>query len=319
VVNPLLTIVIPTADRHHYLPETLHNLTNEIIGSNYKIKIIIADNCSTPPIRKEILGSLSDSPLISTKRFDVRVGVGESIVRSSKLAHTKYVWVFGDDDLIVEGGLKVIVESLGRYMPDYLYMNRFIAPNDMSVLERVEHEVTLPLIEGKLTGSAAVTRFTHHPGFISSLIVKKGMFEHEDIDFERLYPGYGFLGCLYYKSLKGVVTYISFPYLIQRRSITLWKKQWPLYWLVSVPDLFKWLEKEGAEGAYKRVLSEVNPTVIRTLVSAKASGVSVRDKLWYLAVKDQSYMKKWAGFLLRYLLPVSFAQFVVRLYIKVKG
>lgn len=319
VSHASLSIVIPTADRHEYLPETLACLTKEIQRSGKDIRIIIADNASDPPIDMSMLGKLSSVEIVSIKRFQDRVAIGKSIERSSQLAVTDYVWVFGDDDLIVDGGLLIILETLNRHMPDYLYMNRFVAPHSMRKMIRTEHEVTTPFIDGNIIGKDAIARFNHHPGFITSLITKKGMLGADGEDLEGMFPGYGFLAALYSKTIKGKVSYISAPILVQRKSRTLWRALWPFYWLVSVPSLFKWLDSKGAESSYETVCKEVRSTAIRTAILAKASGVSVKDKLWFRSSCHQTPFNKLVFFMVRWFLPHYLAKGIMSIGLKWKG
>lgn len=313
-----LTIVIPTADRHEYLPETISCLSREIERCGINIPVIIADNASSPPISPESLGDSRGSLNFEICRFEQRVGIGDSIVRSSLLAKTKYVWVFGDDDLIVDWGLMCILEVLGNAEPDYLYMNRFIAPHDMKKMDRTEHVVSNPFIETEISGYEAPSLFTHHPGFITSLVSRVGLFENNEYVFEKMFPGFGFLGALYFNTLKGNAAYISAPLLVQRKSRTLWKVLWPSYWLISIPTLFEWVDKQGASGAYAAVIEEVRGTAIRTALVAKASGISGDESFWKESARHQSFFNKSGFFIIRFLLPVYIAKLMVFLGSRVK-
>lgn len=316
-----LSIIIPTADRHEYLQGTISNLLDEIERTGKKIKIIVVDNASKPPIEMLMLGEKArDSGLVSIKRFENRVEVGESIMRSSMLAESDFVWVFGDDDMIVDGGMGLILDVLEEERPDYVYVNRYIATNDMGRVLRTEHDVTVPFLQ-KFKGVEAVRRFTHHPGFITSLVVRKGLFNYSQKKLDNLFPGYGFLAALYVNTLDGKVCYISVPLVVQRKSLTLWRRSWPYYWLVSVPSLFKWLDGVGAKGAYESVCREVTslPAVLYTATLAKASGTRSCDDFWNAAAKYQKALGKVSLYVIRFFLPSFLAKLLIRIGARLKG
>lgn len=269
-----LTIVIPTADRQAYLPGTLANITEEF-GRFGGVRLIVVDNASNPPVDMQMCASFG----AELKRYEDRGDVGNSINRAAKMAETEYVWVFGDDDLICPGVIPVLDNVLTLDQPDVVYLNRYVSDHELSLIERTEHRVE---IQDKqvFTGADAAIAFTHHPGFISAVIFRKTMFSGSE-ECEVMFPGYGFMAAIYKNSIHGKFVYLPKPWVVQRRSVSLWKARWPKFWLVTLPKMFAWLENtHGVNGALSAIKLETNRAAVRNLLVARANGYASSDSFW---------------------------------------
>ena len=294
-----LTIIIPTADRQNYLPVTLASITSEFTRFG-RLRVIVVDNASNPPVDALMCARFG----VELKRYDDRGDVGESINRAAYLADTEYVWVFGDDDLVCTGVLPVVDNILSVEQPDVIYLNRYIANHNLNLIERTEHPVEI--IDMRiLSGAEASIAFTHHPGFISAVIFRKTMLVDTE-ECEIMFPGFGFMAAIYKNSLRGKFVLHTKPWVVQRRSESLWKSRWPRFWLVTLPKMFEWLEStHGVNGALDTIKLETNRSAVRTLLAARANGYVTSDKFWrdagkylseanYLIAKVLSHMPIWS-------------------------
>lgn len=273
-LNAKLTIVIPTADRQAYLPDTLANITEEFrrFGG---ARLIVVDNASKPPVDAGMCASFG----AELKRYEDRGDVGNSINRAAKLAETEYVWVFGDDDLICPGVMPVLESVLTSEQPDVVYLNRYVSDHELNSIERTEHCVEIHDMK-VLTGAEAAIEFTHHPGFISAVIFRKNMLAGTE-ECEVMFPGYGFMAAIYKNSIHGKFVYLPKPWVVQRRSVSLWKARWPKFWLVTLPKMFDWLEStHGVKGALNAIKLETNRAAVRNLLAARANGYVSSDSFW---------------------------------------
>jgi len=111
--TPLLTIAIPTWNRATYLEQNLKQLRSEMSGIDTgKVEILVSDNCSsdnTPSVVKD--ASLSGLPITYIRNED-NIGWGPNFVQCFKLAKGKYVLLLGDDDLIIDGALEILLNRL---------------------------------------------------------------------------------------------------------------------------------------------------------------------------------------------------------------
>lgn len=118
----LLSICIPTWNRSSLLAVLLENLRREIEGLEDRVEIVIADNASDDATAAVV--HAWGKP-VSYGRQAATVGMASNIFFAAcDLAHGEFVWLIGDDDLILPGGVRRVVESLQREPDlDYHYIN----------------------------------------------------------------------------------------------------------------------------------------------------------------------------------------------------
>ena len=115
----ILSICIPTYNRQNKILRTVRDFYNQILLSGEKddIELVVSNNCSTDDTRK-ILDGL-DFPKINFRVFHQTENIGFDW--NTKFLYEKakgqYIWYFGDDDIIFNGSVKTIFDSIknGKY------------------------------------------------------------------------------------------------------------------------------------------------------------------------------------------------------------
>lgn len=127
--QPLLTIAIPTYNRARYLRESLAALFDELVAES-RVELIVSDNAShdeTPSVVREFqergLG-------IRYIRNETNLGSSMNILQCFEQASGKYVWILGDDDIVLAGCVKQIMVYLERDDYDMLYLVPYGFDND---------------------------------------------------------------------------------------------------------------------------------------------------------------------------------------------
>lgn len=111
-ISPLLTIAIPTYNRAKFLERCLNSIVDQIKGQESLIELIVSDNCSTDNTHEVIERIiLKGIPIQYIKNVENK-GADFNIAQCYIMAQGKYVVAFGDDDIIVKGGLQKILEIL---------------------------------------------------------------------------------------------------------------------------------------------------------------------------------------------------------------
>jgi glycosyltransferase involved in cell wall biosynthesis len=92
--GPLVSIVIPTYNRSHYLRTALESA----LAQTYRdVEIIISDDASTTDVRSGIADLLAD-PRVSYRRNPTNLGMGGNTWSAMTAASGKYVGTIHDDD-----------------------------------------------------------------------------------------------------------------------------------------------------------------------------------------------------------------------------
>jgi abequosyltransferase len=130
--SPILTIVIATYNRGRFLRRLLDSITPEVRKYPEQVQILICDDCSTDET-PEVISSYVDGVLpFRSIRNDANKGLDGNLLFGFMRATTEYVWLFGDDDVMLEGALDLLVPELMRrrvafaYIGGYAFKNEFV-------------------------------------------------------------------------------------------------------------------------------------------------------------------------------------------------
>lgn len=127
---PLLTIAIPTYNRAGYLALCLERIGEEIDSlddePHSQVKIYVSDNASsdeTPGVIAEYKEKRPDN--FEAVRNASNLGPDVNIAQCYDSVSTPYVWIVGDDDVILPGSLQKILDYLASTKVDILYVNNY--------------------------------------------------------------------------------------------------------------------------------------------------------------------------------------------------
>lgn len=128
--QPLLTIAIPTYNRADYLDLCLRRIAEELdsLGEDRRhlVKVYVSNNASTDHTDQIISRYQSiTAGEVEYVRNRENIGADLNIVQCYTSAKTPYVWVLGDDDVVLPGGLHLVLNVLEREEVDILYVNGY--------------------------------------------------------------------------------------------------------------------------------------------------------------------------------------------------
>ncbi len=121
-----LTIAIPTYNRSYFLNNNLKQLLKEY-DNNFEI--IIQDNASTDNTEEIVKKYIKYGLPIIYERNLTNLGWAKNFEICFKKAKTKYMILLGDDDIIVNGGVDIILHNINEHNPDLIFMNAFSIKN----------------------------------------------------------------------------------------------------------------------------------------------------------------------------------------------
>lgn len=114
IISPLLTIAIPTRNRAGYLRRNLDQLATQLAKVNHPVELLISDNCSTDETPAVIANFIEMGVPIRYIRNTENIGSDCNIAKCFNEAGGRYVLILGDDDLLVDGALPWLANSLVR-------------------------------------------------------------------------------------------------------------------------------------------------------------------------------------------------------------
>lgn len=175
--QPLLTIAIPTYNRACYLDLCLKRINDEIGNlsevQRYLVKVYVSDNASlddTPEViaqYQEVLGGAFEAI-----RNPDNIGPDANFVQCYESAITPYVWIIGDDDVLLPGGLQKVLDELIKNEIDILYVNNYWFKDSYKEKPRKREKHRSSPFRSAL---AFACRTNVMLTFVSGLIVRSGM------------------------------------------------------------------------------------------------------------------------------------------------
>ncbi len=141
--GPLLSICLPTMNRARLLEIGLANVLSEIEPLGDEVEFIVTDNGSTEDIEGLVR---KISPRIRFARIQQPVVFPRSILFGPReLARGEFVWIIGNDDMVVRGAVRRILDFLKAHPDvDYVYLNHGWLSVEARNRQILEHDSKLP-------------------------------------------------------------------------------------------------------------------------------------------------------------------------------
>ena len=140
--RPLLTIAIPTYNRANCLRLLLSELAKQI--SDDRVELIVSDNASPDETPKIIEDYTRQGMKFQYTRNIINVGPDANILQCYEMAQGEYVWIVGDDDVIVPGGLDWVLSVLEKrkydliYVSSYGFRDKYFPPTNRALKRKLE-------------------------------------------------------------------------------------------------------------------------------------------------------------------------------------
>ena len=170
-MQKVLSINIPTYNRARYLRALVDSIGNDLRDLEARVEINIIDNSSTDDTAQIADALTNDFPCIRYQKNEENIGAIANIQKAHRVGTGLYLWVMGDDDYLVHGGLKRIVQSLSLKPAAVLLSYSRVTPTGQKI-----NDVSIGESDAVFTADSAadlVPRVDPLVGFISANIVER--------------------------------------------------------------------------------------------------------------------------------------------------
>jgi len=110
--NLLLSVCVPTYNRSHLLKVMLQCVLPQINQNSDFVEICISDNGSSDDTATVVEESRNMGPLVYSRNPSNLGYAGNVAVLTTKLARGEYIWLVGDDDLLLPGAVSEILHMI---------------------------------------------------------------------------------------------------------------------------------------------------------------------------------------------------------------
>ena len=134
--RPLLSCAVTTYNRARWLTHSLPRLIEAAKPFGAAVEVVVCDNASTDATPK-VVSRYAGCPGVISRRNAVNVGMLGNLGATARAANGMFVWLIGDDDLVMENGIGAVLEGLEAH-PDVemAYLNyaytSFDEPEELS-------------------------------------------------------------------------------------------------------------------------------------------------------------------------------------------
>jgi hypothetical protein len=170
--RPLLAICVPTYNRAADLISLLSCLDREI-GDRENVVVLVSDNASDDETAAVLAAAVGpDRPWLSIHRQPENLGANRNLRWLVLNApDCEYLWLFGDDDLLVEGGLAAVIDLLESERPRWLLLpHRWPAHDDV----RGRVFPAPGAVERHATGADLWRGYDHWLTFVTATVMQAG-------------------------------------------------------------------------------------------------------------------------------------------------
>jgi len=134
--RPLLTIAIPTYNRSAFLRQLLDSLAEQV-RNEPRVEVVVSDNASTDDTPSLLEERQRLGLPLRYLRNAQNVGPDANFLQCFERASGKYVWIIGDDDLLLPGAVDHVLEYLSRDEYDLAYLSSIGFRGDAPVEQRL--------------------------------------------------------------------------------------------------------------------------------------------------------------------------------------
>jgi len=243
----MLSIVIPTYNRKDFVVKNLLALESQIERYSSDLEVFITDNASTDGTEEALKPIVDKYPNVSYHKHEKNLGAHANFYYGIKNASKEYVLLLGDDDVVFPYFCDVIFQVIKQHKDvslihyNYLLSTESLAKVDLFNKSSKDDD----LICVYNNGSDFIKKYWNKPSFMSSSVFKRSCF----LDgLNKCYHpdcyGYDWLLCLYYGVMKEKCVYLYMPLMIQNCGAGGYSEKWPLYSIVGISNVFRYLSKD---------------------------------------------------------------------------
>lgn len=195
----ILTIAIPTYNRADMLLRALQSISSQY---DDRIEVIVSDNASIDNTEQVVYEMQKEMPIYYVKNQE-NIGGDANFIQCYNLAKGAFVLLLGDDDLVIEDRLKIILEFLEDNMSvEWVFINHSYFSGDYRGKDDY-----IRLWSNDLTNKMYVTKdyflqhCSHRLTFMSCLILSKKAYKKVE-NPERFIGTYFIHTCISFEATK---------------------------------------------------------------------------------------------------------------------
>jgi len=175
-----LVIAIPTYNRSYFLGLLLESIYFQLTNINLPVGVVVYDNNSTDDTSDVVDRFKNQGWQLEYIKNEDNIGADRNIAKAFIDSNGDYVWIVGDDDILLPGSIESIIKLIGKKNPALIFMRCVGFSGDYQVSKRRIASIKY-LSLGKME---FLKRVNVYLTFISAIVINKRIFlenYHDDV------------------------------------------------------------------------------------------------------------------------------------------
>lgn len=176
---PKLSLCITTFNRPLCLDQALASIARNLKGGE-PIEIVVSDNNGSDQTSGVIERWRKSLPLVYY-RNPVNIGADKNVAQSVSLACGEYVWLFSDDDIVIDEAIRYLLDFLSAHHDiGYIFYSRVLVDENLNPITNKPQPDGLSADQIFSDGYSLFTsnggQISTVIGFLSSTVIKRKLF-----------------------------------------------------------------------------------------------------------------------------------------------
>ena len=267
-MKPLLSIVIPSNNRTELLDEAIVSIITDP-GWSSVCELCISDNSKGNETGDLVRNKYSHDPRIVYRRSLDAPSLDENVNAAISMANGEYVWIFGDDDLIVENFLAEFITYLKSSLPDIVILN------SCSFQEQGQVEASrLALDNLKVYGLNDNDSFLTDQGgyltYVGCVVIRKKLWE-KYFRSEKVGTFFAHIDAICRAKIGHIAHYLPWPAIKMRLHMQTWTAKHFEIWNIYFPEVIWTLDNYSLE-AKQSVIQHYPLKSVKRILASRAYG-----------------------------------------------
>ena len=267
-MKPLLSIVIPSNNRADLLDEAIVSIITDS-GWSSDCELCISDNSKGDETETLIHNKYSTVSQIVYRRSIDAPSLDENVNMAISMASGEYVWIFGDDDLIIENFLGEFITYLENSSPDIVILN------SCSFQEEGQVEASrLALDNLKVYGPNDNDLFMTDQGgyltYVGCVVIRKKLWG-KYFRSEKVGTFFAHIDAVCRAKVGHIAHYLPRPAIKMRLHMQTWTAKHFEIWNISFPEVIWTLDNYSLE-AKQSVIQRYPLKSVKRILASRAYG-----------------------------------------------
>jgi len=264
-MDNLLSIVIPSHNKTHLLISAI----DSILLENNINEICVSDNSESSETQESVKNNYSTNNKIKYRRSLDSPSLDENVNTAINMSSSKYVWIFGDDDLIIKDASESIYNVLSGEKYDIVIINSQTFSEDI-IIEQKRHFLERDKKYSESDNDEFLVDMGGYMTYVPSIIIKRELWVNS-YDQDNNGTFFAHLATVLKAKKNNRAYFLSEPIIKMRLYSQTWTEYHFMIWSIHFPSII-WAAKGYSIAAKNSVVKEFPLMSVLPVLSSRAYG-----------------------------------------------